>query len=391
MGVRIRGKRLVIDFRCYLPDGRKVRCVESEGPDTKENRKRVRSKWKAIQYHIRENSFNYLDFFPYGAKAKIFNRPKTTILFSDWFETWLGEISIRKSTESNYRSQFNKHFKNYFGHRRLSDIEASDIMVFRKILENTLKPNTINAYLKPLCQSLLEAKRRGLISTYPCEGIGSLAEGRPQIDPFSFDELRHLLDYLWKKDKMWHDLFLFWSRTGIRPGELYALKWEHIDYFNRKALIRMARKQHGVDELPKTRYSIRDVDLRPPVIAAIKRQEARTGLIGGYVFLNHLQGQFTAEMMKQKFRHWLKIAGLKLRPPKQMRHTFATLHIGAGESISWVSKMLGHADVETTLKKYNRFIPNLTREDGSAFEKIMDGKSQFGNNPVTSDSKSLNL
>jgi integrase len=387
MGVRNRGQRIVIDFRCYLPSGERVRCVESEGPDTEKNRKRVKSKWKAIEYHLKENTFNYLSFFPHGSKVKHFQKPKSIIPFSEWYETWLSEISTRRSTESNYRSQYNKHFKNHFGHRYISDIESSDIKVFRKLLEKTLQPNTINTYLKPLCKCFAEAKKRDLISEYPCEGLGSLAEGRVQVDPFNFEELRHFLDYLWQKNRMWHDLILFWSRTGLRPGELYALKWEHIDYFNAKALIRLARKQHGADELPKTKYSIRDVDLRPPVIEAIKRQEARTGLIGGYVFLNHNQDQFTAEMMKQKFRHWLKMAGVKHRPPKQMRHTFATLHIAAGESISWVSKMLGHADVETTLKKYNRFVPNLTREDGSAFEKIMDNRGQFGNNPVTAINK----
>lgn len=387
MGVRNRGKRLVIDFRCYLPDGRRVRCVESEGLDTEKNRKRAKSKWKAVEYHLRENTFEYLSFFPHGSKARHFKKQKSTILFSEWYETWLSEISLRRSTESNYRSQYNKHFKAHFGNRYISDIEKHDIMVFRKVLEQNLRPNTINTYLKPLCKCFLEAKKRGLISEYPCEGIGSLAEGQPKVDPFSFEELRYFLDYLSHKNMAWHDLILFWSRTGLRPGELYALKWEHIDYFNAKVLIREARKQNGSTGLPKTQYSIRDVDLRPQVAKALKRQEARTGLMGSYVFLNHHQNQFTAAMMKQKVRHWLKIAELQHRPPKQMRHTFATLHIAAGESISWVSKMLGHADVETTLKKYNRFVPNLTREDGSAFEKIMDRKDQNGNNRVTDANK----
>lgn len=65
-----------------------------------------------------------------------------------------------------------------------------------------------------------------------------------------------------------------------------------------------------------------------------------------------------------------------------MRHTFATLHIAAGESITWVSQMLGHSNVEVTLKKYNRFIPNLTREDGSAFEMVMENeKGDIGVTP----------
>ena len=67
------------------------------------------------------------------------------------------------------------------------------------------------------------------------------------------------------------------------------------------------------------------------------------------------------------------MAGMKYRPPKQMRHTFATLHLGAGENISWVSRMMGHSNAQVTWKRYNRYIPNLTREDGSAFEKVMNG------------------
>jgi len=61
-----------------------------------------------------------------------------------------------------------------------------------------------------------------------------------------------------------------------------------------------------------------------------------------------------------------------------MRHTFATLHIAVGENISWVSKMLGHSSVEITLKKYNRFVPNLTRKDGSLFAKKMGFENRKG-------------
>ena len=100
---------------------------------------------------------------------------------------------------------------------------------------------------------------------------------------------------------------------------------------------------------------------------------------------------FSDAYMRKKFRYLLRLAGLKYRPPKQVRHTFATLHIGAGENITWVSKTLGHASVETTLNRYNRFIPNLTREDGSAFESIMDKNTQNGNNLGTTHPKLLKL
>ena len=125
----------------------------------------------------------------------------------------------------------------------------------------------------------------------------------------------------------------------------------------------------------------RDIDLRPSVIEALKRQEARTGLSDGHIFLTHAGRPFSKAFMRKKFRHLLKLAGLRYRPPAQMRHTFATLHIAAKENISWVSKSLGHSSVEITLKRYNRFVPNLTREDGSAFEAIMEEKAKSGNEP----------
>ena len=62
----------------------------------------------------------------------------------------------------------------------------------------------------------------------------------------------------------------------------------------------------------------------------------------------------------------LRRLGLRYRPPYQMRHTFATLAISAGENINWVARMLGHKSPVITLERYNRFVPNLTREDGRA-------------------------
>ena len=64
MAVRSRGKTIYIDFYCYLPDGRKIRCVESTAlKDTERNRKIVESKDKAIQYELKHGRFNYLHFF----------------------------------------------------------------------------------------------------------------------------------------------------------------------------------------------------------------------------------------------------------------------------------------------------------------------------------------
>ena len=66
----------------------------------------------------------------------------------------------------------------------------------------------------------------------------------------------------------------------------------------------------------------------------------------------------------------LRRLGVRYRPPYQMRHTFATLAISAGENINWVARMMGHKSPVMTLERYNRYVPNLTREDGKALLEV---------------------
>ena len=57
----------------------------------------------------------------------------------------------------------------------------------------------------------------------------------------------------------------------------------------------------------------------------------------------------------------------------QTRHTFATLMLSSGENPNWVAQMMGHTSTEMLFKRYAKFIPNLTRSDGSAFLSFWDG------------------
>ena len=60
----------------------------------------------------------------------------------------------------------------------------------------------------------------------------------------------------------------------------------------------------------------------------------------------------------------------------QTRHSFASNALAAGEAPSWVSAMLGHTTPEILFKVYSRYIPNKTRQDGSAFASRMEGKEE---------------
>jgi integrase len=69
--------------------------------------------------------------------------------------------------------------------------------------------------------------------------------------------------------------------------------------------------------------------------------------------------------------------GMPVRRPYQMRHTAATLWLAAGESPEWIARQLGHTSTQMLFKVYSRYVPNLTRLDGSAIDQLLD--SRFSN------------
>ena len=67
----------------------------------------------------------------------------------------------------------------------------------------------------------------------------------------------------------------------------------------------------------------------------------------------------------------LRHLGLQYRRAYQMRHTAATLWLASGEAPEWIARQLGHASTEMLFKVYSRYVPNLTRRDGSAMDRLL--------------------
>jgi integrase len=117
----------------------------------------------------------------------------------------------------------------------------------------------------------------------------------------------------------------------------------------------------------------------PPVKETLTAQKSLSWLLGDLVFVDGKKQPVNYELFRMKvWEPVLKRLGIRYRPPYQMRHTFATLAISAGENINWVGRMLGHKSPVVTLEKYNRFVPNLTREDGKALLQAAETAKRSG-------------
>jgi integrase len=135
----------------------------------------------------------------------------------------------------------------------------------------------------------------------------------------------------------------------------------------------------GEDEYTKTDGSQRDIQMSQPVFDALQEQFKATGKASEYVFCN-LAGtpldnkNFTDRVWYPLLRH----LGLTLRRPYQMRHTAATLWLASGEAPEWIARQLGHTNTEMLFKVYSRYVPNLTRQDGSAMERLLASRLSTG-------------
>ena len=150
------------------------------------------------------------------------------------------------------------------------------------------------------------------------------------------------------QDPARRDLITSRIYTGLRPGEICALKWKHINLFQRRVLIRETRQTNGSERLPKTQSSYREIDLPNREIdlneaapEAFKRGEKRPQLVGRYVFLQPNRAPWTLNRLQKKFTPLLIRAGLLYRSVNELLHTFAAPTLSLGENVTWVSDEAG--------------------------------------------------
>lgn len=143
-------------------------------------------------------------------------------------------------------------------------------------------------------------------------------------------------------------LIRFACATGLRvPGELMAMRWEDVSFFNRQLIVRGT----------KTDAAARVIPLSTNAIQALK-DVARGIARGGPVWINrHGRKLSYINWRDTDWREGLERAGLERRTPYEMRHTFATLALGAGAAIDDVASAMGHTDIDEVYRFYRKWIP----------------------------------
>lgn len=232
----------------------------------------------------------------------------------------------------------------------------------KRIISN----DRINHIMTPLRCVFNEAVTRYEFDN-PYQNIQPLKIGRSTIEPFSLSEVRHFLAGVRPDFRSYYTTRFF---TGMRTAEIDGLLWQNVDFAKRQILIEQALV-NGKVETPKTQSSYRAIQMSEPVNEALLRQKSVTGHLD-YVFCNEAGNPFDhRNITKRVWYPTLALLGLKKRRPYQTRHTTATLWLAAGESPEWIAHQLGHSTTKMLFEVYSRYIPNVTRQDGSAFNSLI--------------------
>jgi len=382
---------LFLDFRW---DGKRCR-EQTELRDTAANRRKLEKMLAQIESEIQLGRFSYATFFPDSRKGvevtlapvSVFSPAREEIvmdeavlktpLFADFIKEWLSENQIgwRRSYQVTIRGNIDKYYLPAFGSVRVGAVTRADLLKFRSSLakvsgrnrNTTLSANRINKIMDPLRRVFEEAADRYDFTT-PYVRIKPLKVPKSDVQPLTLQEVKLIVDSVRPDFRNYYIVRFF---TGMRTGEIDGLKWKYVDFDRRQILIRETIV-YGEDDYTKTDASQRDIAMSQPVYEALVNQYKATGAMSEYVFCN-LQGM-PIEHNNVTKRVWyplLASLGLERRRPYQTRHTAATLWLAAGEAPEWIARQMGHANTEMLFKVYSRFVPNLTRKDGSAFEQLL--------------------
>lgn len=381
---------LFMDFRHA---GERLREYTSLA-DNPGNRKRLQKALDRIEAEIALGTFDYEKTFgkqlpsrepaaeaaPEAKEPGLQRQPSSrsgTPTFQAFADQWYEEsqVSWRRSYKVTQRGSIDQYLIPYFGEKEVGQITKADVLAFRATLakvttrksQRTLSNRRINSVMKPLRQILNEAADR-FEFTSAFRNIKPLKMKRSDVMPFTLDEVQKILNTVRPDYRNYFAVRFF---TGMRTGEAHGLKWKYVDFERRLILVREAIVMKEEDEL-KTDGSVRDIQMTDLVFDALQAQFKVTGKLSEFVFCNRKAEPIDNQnFLNRVWAPLLRHLDIPHRRAYQMRHTAATLWLASGEAPEWIARQLGHTSTEMLFRVYSRYVPNLTRRDGSAMERLL--------------------
>jgi integrase len=311
-------------------------------------------------------------------------RGDETITFRYAAEAWLRYVEHDRdrapSTVRGYRSVLDKHLIPRFGDRALSRISADDVQELRGELLNTRSRRTAQKVLIELYSIHVFAMRRKWTTSNPVMYVERVGV-RPSAEFAVLDVEEVMAVSRAAANEQDAALFVVAAFTGLRLGELRALRWRDVNWSKRYVQVRRSFSDTA-EKTPKSGKA-RSVPLSDQVartLDALSKRERFTGP-DDRVFCSPIGSVLDEGQIRDMFYAALELAGVDRdrRTGKDLvfhdlRHTFGTM---AAERfpLPTVQAWMGHADIQTTM----RYVHHRDRgDDADALSELIGGAGTNG-------------
>jgi integrase len=373
----------VSDFR--EPSGHVFRVERARGPvwyakyrlpDGRQVQKKIGPAWAdrgrpPEGYFTKRTAEAWLqDVLAQARRGALPGMRKTGVTFAEAAEEWMRFIEQdrgrKPSTVKDYRNVLKSRLLPAFSDRSLESITTQDIEQWRQSLDG-LSNRSKNKLLIQMHGIFRRAQQVYGLETNPLSRI----EKHPlrpsgDIEVFSPEEVLALVRAAVSEADA--AIFLTAAFTGLRLGELLALRWREVDFTNATIRVR-ASYALGALTTPKS-GKVRGVPMAPDVAQALSRLGQREHWVGegDLVFAGQAGGYLDGSALRRRYKAALAAAGLRSLRFHDLRHTFGTRMIAKAD-VRRVQEWMGHADIQTTMK-YLHYAPRAddARLVAAAFE-----------------------
>lgn len=309
------------------------------------------------------------------------------ITFSHFAKRWREKYAkkhLEINTIINYDSFLNQYIIPVFGHVPLEKINHLQIMDFMdKLIDKKLENSTINKIIQKLKTMLDLAVDWKLIKESPAKNIKNLKEEKEEVEVYTNEEVKRLFRALDDEQPKYRVLIKLAIATGMRRGELLALKWNNVNLEKGTIQVKETVIHHNkkfIFKEPKTKSSIRTISLPQFMIDELNeyklyckkvRLQAGENYLNPYNLLFHTYrgNPIIGSTITRKWASITKNAKLTHIKFHALRHTSATMLINKGLPSKIISSRLGHSNVMTT---QNIYAHALREADEVAAQKIDD-------------------
>lgn len=295
------------------------------------------------------------------------------ILYEKVLYEWIEKkkIEIRNSSFRTYMYTLEHNVLPALGKTEIENITRKQIQTFVISQSEKLKRETVIGITKVISQSFKYALEEKYISENPYYGIKVPKDrGIKEIKIFTKEEAEKILDVK-GFSKLKKDIINLAYRTGMRIGEILALKWEDINFQNHFLTVRRTLSGYDNESLPeicepKTRASRRRIDLDEVCMHMFNSIERN----GEYVFHKADGTILSRQCITSSFKRMCKSANVTYRSFHCLRHTHASILLAGGVHPKIVQERLGHAKISTTMDTYSHLIPGIQKAAVDVFNKI---------------------